>query len=490
MTDFDLPASVSTALLALLLFCGSLVTASCASYSELVEEAHRAAIQGNPSLAIALINEELDVDSAHERPKNFEDNHTLLMMERALLLQSAQRYRESALDFIVVDDRLQWVDLSNQTSAEILRFLYTEDAGPYQPPPHERLLLNTFNLINFLAQGDLGAARVEARRFHILQEYFLEAHGRAAIPQIVGLGNYLAGVAFEASREFDSAVRFYTRAYLHGVWPEDSPERLLDLIRLTHYQGPGLEHLQDSFQILQKTATSRPLLTRRAYAERYLHGDTLILVQTGMVPYRKAERVPIDRALSYSSRSPYARYHLSSAQRRQARLLHRQNTLSWINYATLSETGLPPRRQPTITLDARTFQLTAPISLRDQIVEGWDTVLTTAAAAAISRALVRSVVSSSTRTVSEHVAREEGASPLAAGLLSWLLSLAIEGTLTAADTPDTRSWTSLPADMHLLRLALPPGPRELSLQVGGLTDTRTIDVRPDGFQLVNFSRIR
>ena len=476
--------------LVVLMFLAASLQVGCASYSDRIQEAHRAAIRGEPQIAIELINEELDVDHIMERPADLGGNRALLLMERALLLQSAGLYRESTLDFISIDDRLEWIDLSTQTGAEILRYLYSDAAGAYRPPPHERLLLNLFNMINFLATQELEGARVEARRFHILQEYYLEESLRSALPTVLGLGNYLAGAAFEASQDYPEAVRFYARAYLYGTWPEGDPNRLLDLIRLLDYRGADLGTFQDRFAGLRKAALQRERITSRVFRDRYGRGDTLVVVQTGMVPYRRAQRMPIERALAYSNRSPHSSLYISSNDRRQALILYQRGSLNFINAATLTEAGLPPRRVPQVKIGGRSHSLRDPVSLSAQIYVGWDYVLATAVAAAISRAVLRATAGTVTRVATDHVAQEQGATPLAAGLLSWLLSLAVEGTLSAADTPDTRSWSSLPGEIHLLRLSLPPGPQDLQVQVGPQTDSRRVDIRPENFQLFNFSRLR
>src|SRR5690606_42032436 len=49
-------------------------------------------------------------------------------------------------------------------------------------------------------------------------------------------------------------------------------------------------------------------------------------------------------------------------------------------------------------------------------------------------------------------------------LLGVLLSLGTQAALTAADTPDTRSWATLPARIAIGRVTVPPGEHEVVLQ--------------------------
>ena len=462
----------------------------CASYTDRVKDAQRAVVNGHPERAVELLNEELDTDSVEELPTNFDGERALLLLERATLLQAMGDYRTASRDMILVDDRMEWVDLQSGSAASVLRFLYSDDVGVYRPPPHERLLLHTMNLINFMAASELSSARVEARRFHILQDYFLDEESRKVLPVILGLGNYLAGAAFEASHDYDEAVRFYTRAHLYGTWPETDDTRLLDLLALTDYKGFDLGDLQGRANLLIDRVKSRERPDRRTYQQRHQTGDTLVVVQTGLVPYRRAERVPLVTALQYSSRSSHSGIYLSTSDRNQAMHLYRRGVVTWINAPVLTKQGLPPRRTVTLEVDSRSMRLTHPISIADQVEKGWEVIGATAMAAAISRAVTRAVAGESTRMVTDAVAQQQGATVLVAGVLSWLISFAVEGSMAAADTPDTRSWTSLPADVHLVRMKLPAGSHQLDIKHGGRTDTRQLEVESNRFQLVNFSRLR
>ncbi|MEJ7730856.1 MAG: hypothetical protein WKG00_16765 [Polyangiaceae bacterium] len=52
----------------------------------------------------------------------------------------------------------------------------------YKAPAYEKLLLNAVNLKNYLAMGDLGGAKVEARRLAVMQRY-VEPQGRQRPPR-------------------------------------------------------------------------------------------------------------------------------------------------------------------------------------------------------------------------------------------------------------------------------------------------------------------
>lgn len=475
-------------MLLLVVLLGGLA-AGCASYTDRIRQAQQSVAAGEAEAAIRLINEELDVEELDELPVELDQEKALLLLERATLLQALGHYESASRDMIYADDRMEWIDIQSETADAILRFVYSDDAGSYRAPPHERLMLNTLNMINFLALSDLSGARVEARRFNILQTYFLDDGSRRLIPSLLGLGNYLAGATFEASRDYREAARYYSLAYLYGVWPEADDHRLLDLIRVTGYTGGGLGDFREQARPIIERARQRPPIDRSTYRDTYGAGDTLIVIQTGLVPYRKARRLPLNQALQYATGSPYSSIHLSASSQQQAMALYTAGTLTWLNVAELTREGLPTTSTVAIKTGDRIVRLTNPIDLGTQIEEAWHLIAGTALAAGISRAVVRAIAGEATRQATQAAAQQTSAGPYA-GLIGWLTGAAVQASLSAADTPDTRSWTTLPSNFHLLRLSLEPGPQTVDVQVGSSTEGREVDVDHDRFNFLNFSRLR
>ena len=469
-----------------------LCSTGCASYTDRIKESQRAVSEGDAERAIATYNRELGLDDEAELdapPPDLDDEKALLLLERATMLQAIGRYESASRDMITVDDRLEWLDIQSDTGDAILNFVYSDDAGSYRAPAHERLLLNTMNMINFLAQGNDSGARVEARRFDILQRFFLDDSSAEFIPDVLGLGNYLAGAAFEAGRDYTSAARFYTMAYMHGTWPEPSADRLLDLLSMTGYGGAGLGEMRQDAEELFDLAADHRRIDRSTYRETHQQGDTLVVVQTGVAPYREAERVSLEQGLRYSQRSPYASVHIDGTTHDQALQLAAAGVLTWVNFSTLSRNGIPSSRSTTLHVDDRQLRLSNPIDIGAQIEAAWDMISATAMAAAISRAVVRAAAGLGARFIAEGIAETAGAGG-GSELIGWLTGIILQSSLAAADTPDTRSWTSLPDGINLVRLQLPPGQHDVHLDFGDRSDTRQLEIGSSGFQLLNFSRIR
>jgi hypothetical protein len=82
------------------------------------------------------------------------------------------------------------------------------------------------------------------------------------------------------------------------------------------------------------------------------------------------------------------------------------------------------------------------------------------------------------------VAQEAAGDNAALGLL---LNLGTQATLTATDTPDTRSWSTLPARITFSRVRVPPGKHKLVLSASGYEKTQTVDVKPGGWAVANLT---
>ena len=62
--------------------------------------------------------------------------------------------------------------------------------------------------------------------------------------------------------------------------------------------------------------------------------------------------------------------------------------------------------------------------------------------------------------------------------------------MTAADTPDTRSWVTLPSRIFVARTRVAPGRHTLNVRMGGFNRAAAVDVAPGGFAVLNFSDYR
>lgn len=466
----------------------TILTMGCASYTEEIAVAQGSISSGNPAEAIKVINKQLGVENVRQVPRKMKDNDTLLLLERATLLQSMGNYKMSARDMVVIDQNLEWLDIDQLNAADIGKYFYREDITNYRSPPYERLMLNTLNMINFLAQRNLDGARVEARRFTIMEGFYLDGDGKALMPGLLALGNYLGGAAFEASSDYDMAARYYSRAWHFGLRDEDLRQRLFDLYRVSGYSGRELK--SPFFERLRAQAKATEPMTWEQYAAKHRTGDTLVIVQYGMVPYKQAKRVPARRAMVLAS-SMRGRHGLSSRTRARTATLIANGTLTGVNFPQLSRTGLPSRNSSSakLTVDGKNVSLFQGMYVSQQVEMAWQQISGPLMSAALTRTITRAAVGQVGRAAAQ--ATQSGNGQVAiVGALGWLAATGVEAGMGAADTPDTRGWTTLPAYIRVSRTKLTRGLHSAQVNISGRTDKQTIAVWPDRLNVVNFSKIR
>jgi tetratricopeptide (TPR) repeat protein len=430
----------------------------CASHSDKTQEIRSALDAGRPRHALALLNEQLDVDSEKQLPSDTSGDNSLFLLDRAMVLQQLQSYKLSSRDLEVSDKQIDMLDFSHNTAHDIGKYLFSDEVGPYKAPPYEKLMINTMNMVNYLTQGDLQGARVEARRLAVMQKYLKENDPDNAL---TAPGSYLAGFTFEKSGQYEEALRYYDEALQYGDYRSlaDPVRRLLGQ---AGYSSPRLKNIAG--------AAATPASSAPAESAEPQQGELLVIVSYGRVPAKIARRLPIGLALTYASGA------LSPGDAGRANELAAQGLVTWVNFPELGRAH-GQYDMPTFSLDGKLFPLEGIVAVDQEAKRAWDDVKGTVVASAITRMITRVVAGKGVQAAAgdEH--------PIA-GLL---LGLATQATLTAADTPDTRSWATLPARMAFGRVMLPPGTRLVQLNARGAQTVKKVTITPGGFAVVNLT---
>jgi hypothetical protein len=188
------------------------------------------------------------------------------------------------------------------------------------------------------------------------------------------------------------------------------------------------------------------------------------------VPAKVAKRLPIGLALTWASGS------LDAGASSRAQALGAQGLVTWVNYPELGR-AVGNYDSPWFRLDGKQLPLEAIVAVDREAKKAWDESKGTVIASAITRMIARVAAG-------EGVRRAAGDDHAVAG---FLLSLATQATLTATDTPDTRSWATLPARMEFARVVLPPGTRTVQLHARGQLQEKKVTIKPGGFAVVNMT---
>ena len=424
----------------------ALGVSACASHSDRTQAIRSALDAGDAKTALKYVNERLDVDSEKDLPSDQGSEKSLYLLDRAMILQQLDRYELSSRDLENADKQIDMLDLSRNAVDSIGKYLFSDDVGRYKAPPYEKLLINTENMVNYLARGDLNGARIEARRLAVMQKYLKDHEDPAQA--LTSAGSYLAGFTFEKSGRLDEALNYYDDALGTGEYASlAAPVK-----RLLARSGSGSARLK-----------SIAAKSNEDIGEN--DAEILILIGYGRVPYKIAKRVPIGLALTYVSGA------LSPEDQNRANYLAAQGLVTWVNYPELGPAqgtlGVPHAK-----IDGEPSDFEPLAAIDREAKRAWDDAKGAVVASAITRLLTRAATGEVVRRSSKD------------SVVGALLSLGVQATLTATDTPDTRSWEALPSRLAVSRVRVKPGKHVVDVAARGLRKKQEVELEPGGFAVV------
>lgn len=391
----------------------------------------------------------------------------LILLERATVLMAEGKYELSSRDFQAADADLEVLDLDSDTDGSIGKYLWSDDATNYRPPAYEKSLVNTLNMLNYLAGGRLSGARVEARRLTVSEQY-LRDHEDAK--QLAALGSYLAGFTFERSGRWDQAMRYYADAKERGGLPT-LDEAIASLHRRTGAWDKRMGPPPSRGEAPGNDGT----------------GEILVVVGTGRAPYKRPVRLPIGLGVAYLTTPTCAPHCLNRKQRAQANRLAAKGLTTWLNY--------PEMRRVRTRVSGATVQVGgapivggAALDIESAAIKTFERAKGLMLMASFTRAITRALAGAGTEAVVRGAAGDNGG-----GVLGFLAGMLIEGVMVATDVPDTRSWSSLPGRMHVFRVRVPPGVYEVKITLSGLTPGESIhqvEIKPGGYAVVTYLSLR
>lgn len=495
---------VPRALLAALIWS---TASGCAGHAAHTLQARHALDAGKPADALTLYNKELKVKTGRDLPEKAKGDNPLFVLDRSMISQALADYVASSQDLEYADKQVEILDMSRTAAADIGKYVFSDDSGPYRSAPYEKVMVNTMNMLNYLVRRDLNGARIEARRMSIIQKYLTDNENPAQ--EMNAPGGYIAGFVFERSGRPDIALRYYDEALAHAEF-KSLAEPILRLTNMGSYSTPRLKDFVKKYAATQtpppaaspstepapaqtaapnqsaapdqtaasNSATSEALVDPNGAVESTpapnadklfaptdpnAPGDLLVVINYGRVPAKIAKRIPIGLALTYGS------LFMSAANTSTANRLAAQGLVTWINYPDLEET----QRKLVVP------QLFVDDQL--QFLEG-AAAIDLATRKAYDKERGKIIASAITRLIARVVVGEAAGAAAKDSTTGAVISILTQATLTAADTPDTRSWSTLPARMAVSRLRLAPGKHKLRMTAQGESREIEFQIEPGGWQ--------
>ena len=341
-----------------------------------------------------------------------------------------------------------------------------DNATSYQVPYYEQGMLHTYQALNYLFQHDLSGALVEIRRANLVQENALKVYkdevyqaknelynsgmssdslsgNYPSMSSVIGKVKngfqnaytfYLSGILYEASGELNDAYIDYKRAI--EIYPENTYLQQ-DVLRL----ATKLEMQDDLINFQQRFGkVQAPVLTGQ--------GQVVVFIERDIVNSKQdiGLNLPVGRS---------------------------NNGLKFFSFSLpVYREALPLRSKMVVKSAEKSYssheivriQSLAAKDLQDQLPS------------LLTRQVVRVVAKEQIR---QKLSREAGD---VGNILASLYNI-------ASERADTRSWSTLPDQVDIVRMDLAPGKQTLLVQINGQQKTIALEVQPNRITLINFSAI-
>lgn len=403
--------------------------------------------EGSYDAALETLNNALGVDRRSEIPDRFRSQTALLLLDRGMISQAQGEYFAAARDLEAADERLEYLDISDDAVGAIGKYVYSDSSTKYVASPVEKLTLNSINMLNRLAIRDLAGARVEAKRYTVMREYLSES-GPAGVRGT--LGAYLAGFVFERLGETNAALRYYDEALAGGDLVTLAPA-VARLAARDSYRGQNLE-------AFLRAHSAEPMPASKSATE------ILTIVSLGRAPIKVSERMPIGAAIGVAG--TYITGDLE--------VLGYTATKVLVYPVLLPQGGAFSTANVAVDGQASAVEMATDIGA--ELTAEYEEMKPKILGAAISRMIVRAAAAEGARVAGKQAGGDAGS------ILGWVAALLTEATLVAFDQPDTRSWTLLPERVLVARTSVRPGRHKVDVDLVGMdSERRSFDVElPEG----------
>ncbi|MGB0936705.1 MAG: COG3014 family protein [Colwellia sp.] len=428
------------------------------SYDQSMKPVRAAQNQGDFVKAASYISE----------PNPSNNNYALNLLELGRLNALAFQYKTSQKNYVeaISDVQYQEAQAKIQISSGLQKaasLVSNDNSISYQVPFYEQSMLYSYQALNYLQLQGIESALVEVRRANLVQQRALASNQEAlfeaqknmerngldaktfdskypsmqnSIGQVKnGFQNaytfYLSGLLYEAGGEPNDAYIDYKKAL--EIYPHN---RFLqqDVLRLATSLG-----MQDDLAKFSQLYGKAPNIDEN-------NGELVILYEQGIVANKQAAsmNLPI-----WTSRGDIRFYSFSLAVY--------PNRLPTLRPLTLLVNGSSTQSQEIVRL-----QSLASKQLKDDMP------------AIVTRQILRLIAKEQVRKKASKEGGDVG------NIIATLYNV-------ISERADTRSWSTLPDSIHLLRVSLPAGNQKIDLQLPGRKASIEVTIKPGRITLLNLN---
>jgi hypothetical protein len=438
----------------------------CATYGSKVEQVRVLFSQGKYDDALKKLEK---TESGRSR--------LLYLMEKGMLLHYAGRYEESNNTFeeaeILAED-LYTKSISREAGA----LLTSDNILPYEGEKFERALIHYYRAFNYIHLKLPDDALVECRKVSfLLQRYRDESEDKSTAYSDDAFMQYLAGILFEWQGELNDAFISYRKAeeayekYEREYGVPQPPSLKGDLLRTAKALGfsEEYEHYREkyagSYQLTDSDEET---------------GELILIHENGFAPSKVAEElvIPILKVDKLGEDKTVDVWEYSGKLRARVGRHYKDVDVEYILRVSIPNYKSARPRIAYMKLQADGMQKTS------WMVEDIESIAFRNFDERMPRILLKTIARGVTKYLAFRTAKKKQGE--VAGLLVNIFSIATESA-------DTRSWLTLPNNLGMVRMSLPPGKYNLRLsfcdkdgrQVES-ADMPDVEIRDGDFTFLNY----
>ena len=384
-------------------------------------------------------------------------SRVLYGMDRGMTLQLAGDYQQSNAVLEQAEEELDRL-YTRRIRTETLAFMTNDTALPYEGDPYEQVLINVLKALNYAVLGQWQDALVEARRVDHRLNVLSDRTKEKNAYRDDGFARYLSGILYESTGDVNNAFIAYrkayetfdaTRAWSHTAVPSQLRKDLLRTAEALHFTQELAEYrsvfpdtkwetsqaLQQLAQVVVISYNGRAPRKEDQFLDLPISLDALqlVLLNRGFAQSNRYSNRGVDTVL-YGLNGRVVRVALP-------RLVPQKT------HVTVDRVSLIPDDGTQVTLNTELVHNVTALA---------DKALSERMAGITVKALARAATKFA---MAEGATRgaQQAAGKDAAPWVGLLVGLLTKGLAVASEEADKRSWQTLPDEIHLARVWVPPG---------------------------------